>query len=66
MMLSAPSPGPILVSMAGPLLPPGDAEPHAAMPRDAHAALTHSRDLRVIMFLPPIAFLVNPGRVPWS
>ena len=33
----------------------------AAIPRDAHAALTHNSDLRVIMFLPPIAFLVTPG-----
>ena len=61
MMFSAPSPGPILASAAGPLLPV-DVEPHAAIPSDAHAALIHIRDLRVIMLLPPIALLpVNLG-----
>src|SRR3984893_11577082 len=61
MMLSAPSPVPILVSIAGPLLPPGAAEPHAAIPRDAHAALPQGGARRVIMLLPPIAFLATRG-----
>src|SRR4029077_4466278 len=65
MMLRAPSPAPIFVSVADPG-GPADADPPAAIPSDAHPAVIHIRDLRPIMLLPPIAYLVNPSRAPWS